>query len=172
MSWSLDVDKVDTGFTSPPVGRKRYKIVGLSLQVDKQDPTGKSQYALLKIENAKMTYTHSFYAMAEGDRGRIAQQDFAKVSKAAGISGVVKPERFKTFVGKEVELEFIASKKDPKYVNLRAAYPVTEEEEEPASEEQEEESEIEESQDQDEEGEPEEKPAAPAGKKPLPWKKK
>ena len=107
MSWSLDLNEVDRGFVSPPTGRNKYKITELKMAPDKQDNAGKAQQVVLGIKGSVGSYSYIFKVMAANEvTQRIAKQHLAQLSDAAGISGTLKPERFKSYIGKEVEIEF------------------------------------------------------------------
>lgn len=173
-NWSLDLDKVERGFVSPPIGRARYKITEMKLAVDKKDQSGKSQQVQMGFKGEGGSYSYVFKVMAaNADTQRIAKQHLAQVADASGIKGVLKPERFKSFVGKDVELEFSQSEgkgenKGKFFTNFSGAWPATadEQEEEESAEEQEPESE-EEEQEQEEEA-----PTPPKPKSDKPWQKK
>lgn len=148
MSWSLDTDKVDVGWVNPPAGRVRRKITAMSMGKDSSDQSGKTQQIVMKLDN---TYSVGFKVMSKNEiEQRIAQQGFAKVTKAVGLSGVMKPERLPQFVGKEAIFDFQPSKKNPQFINLSNAYPVTED-----SEDSQEEESAEEAEEQQEEAEEE-----------------
>lgn len=176
MNWSLDLDKVERGFVSPPTGRARYKITELKLAVDKKDLSGKSQQIVMAFKGDGGSYSYVFKVMAaNADTQRIAKQHLAQVADAAGIKGVLKPERFKSFAGKELEMEFSQSEgkdanKGKFFTNFSGAWPAaaSEQEEEEQEEEEQEEQESEES----EEETTEEEAPKPAAKKELPWKAK
>lgn len=160
MAWSLDTEKVDLGFTNPPVGKNRYKITEMKLEQNKKDLSGKSQFISMKIKESKMVYSVPFFVMAEDEtQAKIANQNIAKIGVAVGITGVIKSERLKSFVGKECEMDFQPSKKDAKYVNFQSAYPIKKEEDpEPEPE----------TTDEEEQQEEEETPK-PAGDKKFKW---
>lgn len=157
MSWSLDTDKVDVGWVNPPAGRVRRKITAMSMAKDSSDQSGKTQQIVMKLDG---TYSVGFKVMAKDEtQQRIAQQSFAKVTKAVGLSGVMKPERLPQFVGKEAIFDFQPSKKNPQFINFSNAYPVSED-----SQEEEEEEEEEETEEEQESGD-DDKPASSA----TPW---
>lgn len=165
--WSIDTKDVEQGFLNPPVGRNRYKITEMKMELNKKDPKGKMQYVSMKIKDKKATYSVAFWVMSEdATQAKIAQNNVGKIAIAAGLTGAIKPERLKSFVNKDVDLEFKASK-DGKYINFQSAYAA---EAEAEAEEEEEEPE-EETESEEETEEQEEEAPKPAGKKAMPWKK-
>jgi len=166
--WSIDTKDVEQGFLNPPVGRNRYTITEMKMELNKKDPKGKMQYVSMKIKDKKATYSVAFWVMSEdATQAKIAQNNVGKIAIAAGLTGAIKPERLKSFVNKDVDMEFKASK-DGKYINFQSAYPASVVEEE-AEEEEEEETESEEVEETEEETE--EEAPAPKAKKAMPWKK-
>lgn len=112
MSWSIDrkkVKSINEGGRKLKVGTFAYKITDARSVVDKQDPKGKRQQVLfgLTLKNDP-GYSCQVYlsVMSENDQQReIAQGTLAGFADAAGIGGILKPERMKSFIGKIVVIE-------------------------------------------------------------------
>ena len=172
MSFNIDPKKVGSindGGRKLKVGTFAYKIVGAAMAVVKSNPTGKEQQIVIDLQDIhEPSYNCKQFlsVMSPNDTQReIAQKTLVAIAEAAGISGVLKPERLKSFVGKVIEItaretQGKGDKKDQTYVNLATVEAYVAGAAEDAEEEEEEE--------EEEEDEEEEAPA-PAAKKTRPW---
>jgi hypothetical protein len=202
MSFNIDPKKVGSindGGRKLKVGTFAYKIVGAAMAVVKSNPTGKEQQIVIDLQDIhEPSYNCKQFlsVMSPNDVQReIAQKTLVAIAEAAGIGGVLKPERLKSFVGKVIEItaretQGKGDKKDQTYVNLATveAYVAGATEDTDEEEEDEEEEapapaplkagkkakpapapEPEEEEEEEEEEEDEEEAPAPAAKKTRPW---
>lgn len=190
MSFVIDPKKVGSineGGRKLKVGTHAYKITGASMAIVKSNPTGKEQQIVFDLLNGKDYNCKLFLSvMSPNDVvAEIAAKTLVAIAEAAGIGGVLKPERLKSFIGKSVlitakETQGKGDKKDQTYVNLSTVEAVedeTEEEEEEAEEEEADDDSEEEAEESEEEEEEDDTPpptsakakkpaAAPAKKRP------
>lgn len=111
-AWSIDPNKtgsLNDGGRKLKVGTFAYKITGCKSVIDKQDPTGSTQQVEidLSLVSDPSYQTRVFLSvMSTNDQQReIAAKTLVAFAAAAGIGGVIKPERLPSFVGKVVVIE-------------------------------------------------------------------
>jgi hypothetical protein len=178
------VGSINEGGRKLKVGTHAYKITGASMAIVKSNPTGKEQQVIFDLLNGKDYGCKLFLnVMSSNDVVcEIAQKTLVAIAEAAGIGGVLKPERLKGFIGKSIvitakETQGKGEKKDQTYVNLSTVEAFEDDaDEEDEAEVEEEEDEVEADDDAEEESEEEEadeepeppkkKPAAGKGKRP------
>lgn len=129
-AWSIDPNKtgsLNDGGRKLKVGTFAYKITGCKSVIDKQDPTGSTQQVEidLSLVSDPSYQTRVFLSvMSTNDQQReIAAKTLVAFAAAAGIGGVIKPERLPSFVGKVVVIEAKETpgkgeNKDKTYVNI------------------------------------------------------
>lgn len=116
MAWSTNTDKAalgNQGKGNPlPEGKFDYKITAAGEVADKKDLSGKRKQTV--IEFSRNGTAHNVYFSPESENDIVAEiaiSQLGSIGRAAGLKGVLKPERLKTLVGKEVSLDVYTNKK-------------------------------------------------------------
>lgn len=171
MSWATSIDKAELGKqggggTPLKIGKFNYEITAAGEVPDKKDPTGKTKQVVFGFSREGTEHKVWFSPESSNETvSKIAGEQLGAIAKAAGLKGVLKPERLKLLIGKSLSLDCYENKKG--YVTIGGIDVV--DEEDGLEEEVEEQEETTEEAEEETETEAEEETPTPKGKRKQPW---
>jgi len=110
MAWSLNVDKAENLSANKGnkllVGKHKYSVADAKMEVNKNNPSGKESQVVVDFEREGKKYKQWFAVESENETtASIAAKAIKSLADACGLKGVLKPERLKSFIGKDVMIE-------------------------------------------------------------------
>lgn len=175
MAWSMNIDKAENLSSSKGnkllVGAHRYSVADAKMEVNKNNPSGKEQQVVVDFEREGKIYKQWFAVESANETtAQIAAKCVKSLADACGLKGVLKPERLKSFVGKDVMIEAKETSGKKGTANEGKIFVNIVDITAPEDGEEEEEEETPETEETETEEQEEEKPAA-TGKGKKPWEK-